>query len=39
MARLEQHRHKRIIDQPGQGRSIRDQAEEQSATLAEGLHV
>jgi hypothetical protein len=39
MPRLEQHGHKRVKDQPGQGRRIRDQAEEQRATPAEGLHT
>ena len=39
MPRLEEHRDKRIKHQPGQGRGIGDQAEEQSATPAEGLHA
>ena len=38
MARLEQHRDKRIKDQPGQGRGIGDQAEEQCVAPAEGPH-
>ena len=39
MPRLEQHGHKRVKDQPGQGRRLGNQAEEQRATPAEGLHA
>jgi hypothetical protein len=39
MPGLEQHGHKRVKNQIGQGRRRRDQAEEQRATPAEGLHT